>query len=196
MAAWYRPFCFHCCVPLPLPLPHPLPEEVPANASQRAAVESLRGGLSIIHGPPGTGKSTTIFHLIDARVQPDAQVGGPTPVDVGGRGARVRLHLALRHRSSGSWTTSSSQRCLPATATTARPWQVLVTCTRNQAVDSVVGKVARLEGGILVFGNAKRLGERAALYTLEARVEAHPAVVRSRCRLPDAGQRPDLGCGS
>lgn len=67
-----------------------------------------------------------------------------------------------------------------------------MTCTRNQAVDSVVDKVARLEGGILVFGNAKRLGERAAQYTLEARVEAHPAVVRNCCRLPDRGQRPGL----
>ncbi|PRW58176.1 DNA helicase [Chlorella sorokiniana] len=120
-------------------------DEVPINASQRAAVEALRGGLNIIHGPPGTGKSTTIFHLIDAGVQPDAQV--------------------------------------------------LVTCTRNQAVDSVVDKVARLEGGILVFGNAKRLGERAAQHTLEARVEAHPAVVVWRAGLDELGKyrmHPDI----
>lgn len=39
-------------------------------------------------------------------------------------------------------------------------------------------QVARLDGGILVFGNAKRLGERAAQYTLDARVEADPALVR------------------
>jgi len=49
---------------------------VPINAGQQAAVEGLRGGLGIIHGPPGTGKSTTIFHIIESRVKPQAQVGG------------------------------------------------------------------------------------------------------------------------
>lgn len=57
------------------------------------------------------------------------------------------------------------------------PPQVLVTCSSNQAVDSVVDKLARLPGGILVFGNAKRLGKRAAQYTVDERVKAHPAVV-------------------
>ncbi|KAL4451648.1 hypothetical protein ABPG75_007310 [Micractinium tetrahymenae] len=102
-------------------------DTVPLNSSQRSAVLGLRGGLDVIHGPPGTGKSTTIFHIIDSRVQPDAQV--------------------------------------------------LVTCTRNQAVDSVVDKVSLLDGGILVFGNPKRLGPRAAQHTIDARVEGHAAVV-------------------
>jgi hypothetical protein len=58
--------------------------------------------------------------------------------------------------------------------------KVLVTCTRNQAIDSITDKVSLLDGGILVFGNAARLGEHAAQHTLKARVEAHPDVVSLR----------------
>lgn len=70
---------------------HPSPDaaaaDVPVNAGQRAAVAGLRGGLSCIHGPPGTGKSTTIFHIIECRVQLKAQVGGAGPEElVGWRG--------------------------------------------------------------------------------------------------------------
>lgn len=60
-----------------LPLPSVRPRAaVPANAGQRAAVAGVGGGLSVIHGPPGTGKSTTIFHIVEGRVQPKAQVRG------------------------------------------------------------------------------------------------------------------------
>ncbi|KAH8052912.1 hypothetical protein JL720_14848 [Aureococcus anophagefferens] len=38
------------------------------NASQRGAAEALRRRLEIIHGPPGTGKSTTILGIVRARV--------------------------------------------------------------------------------------------------------------------------------
>ncbi|CAM9700327.1 unnamed protein product, partial [Sphacelaria rigidula] len=41
---------------------------VPLNSTQRRAVTSLSGGLDIIIGPPGTGKSTTIWHIINSRV--------------------------------------------------------------------------------------------------------------------------------
>ncbi|EFN53165.1 expressed protein [Chlorella variabilis] len=105
---------------------HLLTDTVPINAGQRAAVEGLQGGLSIIHGPPGTGKSTTIFHIVESRVQPRAQV--------------------------------------------------LVTCSRNQAVDAVVGKLAGVEGSLLVFGREERLGDKAKQYTLTARLARHPTV--------------------
>ncbi len=49
-------------------------DKVPINNGQRAAVEGLQGGLSIIHGPPGTGKSTTILHIVESKVQPEAKV--------------------------------------------------------------------------------------------------------------------------
>ncbi len=49
---------------------------VPVNEGQLQAVTGLQGGLNMIHGPPGTGKSTTIFHIIDARVQKGKQVVG------------------------------------------------------------------------------------------------------------------------
>ena len=55
-------------------LPAHAADVVPINEGQRAAVEALRGGLNIIHGPPGTGKSTTIFHMIESRVQAAAHV--------------------------------------------------------------------------------------------------------------------------
>eukprot|EP00887_Chlorella_sp_A99_P000604 scaffold5.g604.t1 len=102
-------------------------DKVDANDCQVDAVARLRGGLSVIHGPPGSGKSTTVYHIFDARV--------------------------------------------------ARDKQVLVTCTRNQAVDAVVEKVALLEGGVLVFGNPARLGECAARHTIDGRVEHLPMVV-------------------
>ncbi|CAM9967678.1 unnamed protein product, partial [Ascophyllum nodosum] len=47
---------------------------VSLNAAQREAVMKLTGCLDIIVGPPGTGKSTTIYHIIDARVAKDARV--------------------------------------------------------------------------------------------------------------------------
>ncbi|KAL4859072.1 DNA-binding protein SMUBP-2 [Chlorella vulgaris] len=103
-----------------------LTNKVPINASQRAAVVDLRGGLNIIHGRPGTGKSTTIFHIIESRVQKRAKV--------------------------------------------------LVTCSRNQAVDAVVGKLALVEGELLVFGREERLGETAKRFTLDARISRDPTV--------------------
>eukprot|EP00903_Cladosiphon_okamuranus_P010260 g9714.t1 len=47
---------------------------VPLNATQREAVLNLSGGLDLIVGPPGTGKSTTIYHVIKSRVQKGARV--------------------------------------------------------------------------------------------------------------------------
>ncbi|KAL4439787.1 hypothetical protein ABPG75_002788 [Micractinium tetrahymenae] len=104
---------------------HLLPD-VPVNAGQRAAVEGLGPGLSVIHGPPGTGKSTTIFHIVEGRVQPGAQV--------------------------------------------------LVTATRNQAIDAVVSKLSCVEGSVLVFGREERLGPHAQRYLLKERIKRHPDV--------------------
>jgi hypothetical protein len=63
------------------------------NPLQREAVRGVKPGLSLIHGPPGTGKSTTIFHLIASRTDPGLKV--------------------------------------------------LVTCTRNQAINAVAAKVGK-----------------------------------------------------
>lgn len=41
------------------------------NVSQRKAVCGLERRLEVIHGPPGTGKSTTILGLLQTRVPPD-----------------------------------------------------------------------------------------------------------------------------
>ena len=41
-------------------------DTIPANESQMCAVRELRPGLDVIHGPPGTGKSTTIWHIINS----------------------------------------------------------------------------------------------------------------------------------
>jgi len=97
---------------------------VPINASQRRAVDSLQFSLEKIHGPPGTGKSTTIFHIITCRV----------PV-----GAKV-----------------------------------LVTCSRNVAVESIAQKLQTAvgEGEMLVVGNGTRLGDTARAHTLPAQLEA------------------------
>lgn len=35
---------------------------------QERAVKSLSSRVELIHGPPGTGKSTTIFHVLSARM--------------------------------------------------------------------------------------------------------------------------------
>ena len=63
------------------------------------------------------------------------------------------------------------------TAAAACPLQVLVTCTRNQAVDAVVDKLARVDGSLLVFGREERLGSRAKLFLLKERVARHPHVL-------------------
>ena len=44
--------------------------------------------------------------------------------------------------------------------------QVLVTCTRNQAINAVAEKVSGIEGGILAFVAEKSLREIAKRYTL------------------------------
>lgn len=53
---------------------------------------------------------------------------------------------------------------------------MLVTCSRNQAVDAVVGKLALVEGELLVFGREERLGETAKRFTLDARISRDPTV--------------------
>lgn len=67
---------------------------------------------------------------------------------------------------------SSPPPHLPRSCT--RSAQVLVTCARNQAVDAVVGKLARVEGSLLVFGREEQLGVTAKRFTLKARLARHP----------------------
>lgn len=156
------------------PSPHP-PADVPVNAGQRAAVAGLSGGLGIIHGPPGTGKSTTIFHIVEGRVQPKAQVGaarGAARGRCGGGTGRLleRRSTAALPPSTGAPDSLAAQA---ARALAATP-QVLVTATRNQAIDAVVQKLSRVDGSLLVFGREDRLGPHARRYTLEERVKRHP----------------------
>ena len=77
-----------------------------------------------MHATTPSGKSTTIWHLINSRVTPD-------------------------------------NKCL-------------VTCSRNQAVNAVVEKVASF--GCLVFGREARLGSLAKEYTLEGRLRNDPGM--------------------
>lgn len=157
-------------------------------------MEGLQGGLSIIHGPPGTGKSTTIFHIVESRVQPRAQVGmlpaggGAAGASPGYRAAGDGLRGCRACQEAGCQLSGACTRWLlaflpPPSKTHAwdAPWgaclpQVLVTCSRNQAVDAVVGKLAGVEGSLLVFGREERLGDKAKQYTLTARLARHPTV--------------------
>lgn len=41
---------------------------LPINASQHAAVQGFSKRISVIEGPPGTGKSTTIYHILNAYI--------------------------------------------------------------------------------------------------------------------------------
>ena len=59
-------------------------------------------------GPPGTGKSTTIFHIVNSKVPADGVV--------------------------------------------------LITCSRNVAVESIAQKLAEFGDTMLVFGNVNRIG--------------------------------------
>eukprot|EP00755_Sulcionema_specki_P021259 Sspe_Gene.73846::Locus_45000_Transcript_1_2_Confidence_0.667_Length_5142::g.73846::m.73846 len=90
--------------------PKPYPNAKKLNESQRVVLDSLKNCLEVIHGPPGTGKSTTISHLICER-------------------------LPSRER-------------------------VIVTCTRNGAVDSITEKIqGRVP--IVVVGSKGTVGEVA-----------------------------------
>lgn len=53
---------------------------------------------------------------------------------------------------------------------------MLVTATRNQAIDAVVRKLECVEGSLLVFWRKERLGEHARRYPLEERLNRHPYV--------------------
>lgn len=52
--------------------------KVPINESQKNALMSLKGGLEVIHGPPGTGKSTTIWHILNSLILP----GNPDDIKI------------------------------------------------------------------------------------------------------------------
>ena len=99
------------------------------NESQKKVLVGLKHCLEVVHGPPGTGKSTTISELV--------------------------------------------RNCLPRTE------KILITCTRNGAVDSLV---AKLQGHIpiLVVGS-KVVGEVANTWRLTeqlARFQPYQSCVR------------------
>jgi hypothetical protein len=54
------------------PAPAALCASVPASAAQTRAVRGVGHAYELVHGPPGTGKSTTIFHVVHARAKRDA----------------------------------------------------------------------------------------------------------------------------
>jgi hypothetical protein len=85
------------------------------------------------------------------------------------------------HKLVVSWRAAPASHtiCLPdvPAAGCPLPLQVLVTCTRNQAVDAVVDKLTRVEGSLLVFGREERLGTRARRFLLKERVAQHPHVL-------------------
>ena len=62
-------------VPAPVgfaPAPDTLCASVPISAAQDRAVREIGHVFELVHGPPGTGKSTTIFHIVHARAARDA----------------------------------------------------------------------------------------------------------------------------
>ncbi|EGD81591.1 hypothetical protein PTSG_02306 [Salpingoeca rosetta] len=45
-------------------------EDVPINEAQQTALRALRYNVEAVRGPPGTGKSTTIYHLVKSVLDP------------------------------------------------------------------------------------------------------------------------------
>jgi hypothetical protein len=63
------------------------------------------------------------------------------------------------------------------TARVPRGARVLVTCSRNVAVESIAQKLeACTDDRMLVFGNATRIGPTARRYLLDAKCQRHPSV--------------------
>eukprot|EP01062_Namystynia_karyoxenos_P006175 TRINITY_DN1215_c0_g2_i1.p1 TRINITY_DN1215_c0_g2~~TRINITY_DN1215_c0_g2_i1.p1 ORF type:complete len:1002 (+),score=239.53 TRINITY_DN1215_c0_g2_i1:76-3006(+) len=100
------------------------------NPSQRAAVKGLRDCLEVIHGPPGTGKSTTIAAVVSTRI-PEGE-------------------------------------------------RVLVTCTRNAAVDSLAAKLSTPGRKLVAFGTEAKMGAAARHALLDEQVNRDPGVVYMR----------------
>ncbi len=91
------------------------PDATPAlNWQQLAAALALRGRLTIISGGPGTGKTTTVVHLLACllALQPDARIKLAAPTGK----AAARLAEALRSRA-GHLSPALRER-LPAEAST------------------------------------------------------------------------------
>ena len=72
---------------------------MPVNEDQDNAVKSLSHRVEIIHGPPGTGKSTTIFHVLSARM-PDGAASVVTCVTNQAIDA-VAEKLSITHEENG-----------------------------------------------------------------------------------------------
>ncbi|KXZ45061.1 hypothetical protein GPECTOR_59g670 [Gonium pectorale] len=138
-----------------------------SNASQRAAVvAAAEGVLSIIHGPPGTGKTTTIAGLLLALLMTGRGDSSSDP----------RVGPA----ENGATT---SQSCA-ATTTKRHQAPILVTAETNVAVDNILARLLRLagEGGsasaslelggppgdIIRVGDSAGVGEPLRRYCLEA----------------------------
>lgn len=99
----------------------------------------------------------------------------------------LHLHAAALAERDADMARLAPHPCRMALLTTRLPTastsptyppraQVVVTATRNQAIDAVVQKLSRVEGSLLVFGRKERLGPNAERFLLEERVARHPHV--------------------
>ncbi|CAD7976095.1 unnamed protein product [Amoebophrya sp. A25] len=166
--------------------------EVPINPSQQEAVDSLTKRINVVEGPPGTGKSTTIYHILKAYIMADPSTTAQEAVDKrNGKGqgknkkgkngnAKKQQKNQQSHQLSASGGTESENPLVPhqAKSTFIRAQKAaLVTCVTNQAVNAVMEKLGPLDAhGVksLVLGNPSKIGAAAQGFTLQAKALRDP----------------------
>ncbi len=149
--------------------PTSLPELPQLNPSQQEAVQQILSAqdIAVIHGPPGTGKTTTLVEAVRCLCEQEAKFG----TERFGRDAQTQHTSSYRPAClsmSGRQEAGLNPEPLRDRHT------VLVTAPSNTAVDLLTERLAEKGLEVTRIGNISRVDESVIRHTLEMKLAGHP----------------------